>query len=115
MIINKNPVSAEGILGNWQKLEKGENFYQSQLSLISVCSACLEKKIKFHNVSSFSNPELLLTELSFTRMPSVFLLYILSTWLGFLLTREMHAGCGSSFGLSSGVTEDLGKVDGDTT
>ena len=43
-------------------------------------------------------------------MPSVFLLYILSTWLGFLLAREMHAGCDSSFGLSSAMTVDLGKV-----
>ena len=43
-------------------------------------------------------------------MSSVFLLYILSTWLGFLLAREMHAGFGSSFGLSSAVTVDLEKV-----
>lgn len=78
--------------------------------VITVCSACLEKKIKFHNVSSFSNPELLLTD-PFFHKDAQCLLALHPQYLAWLSARQGDAcRLHSSFGLSSAVTVDLGKV-----
>lgn len=68
-----------------------------------------EKEIKFHNASSFPNPEPLLIDPFFPKgsfcLPALHPKY--STWLSACLG---HAGCGFFFGLSLGVTLDLEKI-----